>query len=303
MVANKKISLKQVGIILKPKSVTRYTSLLPNLAKWLNKRKIKVAFLSQEKERINKIFRGKTDSIKFLSLSEMHSQNSLNVTLGGDGTLLGFGRHSTGSSAPVLGVNMGNLGFITEYPRSEFFDALELIMKGSVSIIKVPLFKAIVRSQGKKVFEGRFLNDAVVNKNDISRMFTLNVECEEQNIYQLSGDGLIIGSPVGSTAYNLAAGGPIVHPSVNALTLTPICPHALNHRPLVLSDKSKLTVKIPNHSDSIQLTLDGQEFFEVESRNEIEIVKCRTQHLKLIQNSDVNYFQTLKDKFTHGRRN
>lgn len=301
--ASKKIPLKQVGIILKPKSVTLYTSLLPNLSTWFKKRKINISFSTKEKERVSKIFKGKIDHIQFLEEQEMHTQNSLNVTLGGDGTLLGFGRLSTNKSAPVLGVNMGTLGFITEYPKSEFFDALELIIKSPVEIVKVPLFKAVVKRQNRKIFEGRFLNDAVINKNDISRMFTLNVECEDQNIYQLSGDGLIIGSPIGSTAYTLAAGGPIIHPAVQALSLTPICPHALNHRPLVINDRSKLIIKIPNYSNSIQLTLDGQEFCEVATRSEIEITKCRSQYLKLVKNPEVNYFQTLKDKFTHGRRN
>jgi NAD+ kinase len=298
-----KINPKQIGVILKPKTVTEYASLLPNLESWLKKRKIKLSFIESEADRIHKIFNGKVSQINFLSDKEMQLENSLNVTLGGDGTLLGFGRHSLAKSAPILGINMGNLGFITEYPKSEFFEALDIVIKNPVEIIKVPLFKASVSLKGKSIFENCFLNDAVINKNDISRMFSLKVECDGQHVYQISGDGLIIGSPIGSTAYTLAAGGPIIHPSVNALCLTPICPHALNHRPLVINDKSHLQIKIPSGTQSIQLTLDGQEFFEVPNRGEIEISKCKSKYLKLIKNPDLQYFQTLKDKFTHGRRN
>ena len=298
----KKLAIKNVGIILKPKAVTDYTSVLPNLVSWLKRRKISISFLENEEQRISKLLKGKTSSYSFLNPRDMHLNNDLNITLGGDGTLLGFGRLSIKGSAPILGVNMGNLGFITEYSKSEFFDAIEAAIKGPVTIAKIPLFKAIVTLKGEEVFKGFFLNDAVINKNDISRMFELAVECEGEHIYQLSGDGLIVGSPIGSTAYSLAAGGAIIHPDVNALSLTPICPHALTHRPLVISDKSELKIKVPNIVASIQLTLDGQEFYSLPNRGEITITKCRTSYLNLIKNPERHYFQTLKEKFTLGRR-
>jgi NAD+ kinase len=293
---------KQVGVILKPKTVTEYSSLLPNLALWLKRRKISLSFPIKEKERIDKIFKNKTSSFIFLDEADMHLKNDLNITLGGDGTLLGFGRLSIKGSAPILGVNMGNLGFITEYSKSEFFESLESTLKDGFIIEKVPLFKSKVIKDGNVIFQSCFLNDAVISKNDISRMFKVGVECEDVNIYQLSGDGLIIGSPIGSTAYNLAAGGPIIHPSVNAISLTPICPHGLNHRPIVVSDKSNLKIKIPNKSESIQLTLDGQEFYNLPSRSEVIISKSTGRYLTLVANQERKYFQTLKDKFTHGRR-
>lgn len=293
---------KQVGVILKPKTVTEYSSLLPNLALWLKKRKITLSFALKEKERIDKIFKNKTKSFIFLDEKEMHVINDLNITLGGDGTLLGFGRLSAKGSAPILGVNMGNLGFITEYSKSEFFESLDSTLKEGFVTERIPLFKAKVVKADNTLFEGCFLNDAVISKNDISRMFKIGVECEGVNIYQLSGDGLIIGSPIGSTAYNLAAGGPIIHPGVNAISLTPICPHGLNHRPIVVSDKSVLKIKVPNKSDSIQLTLDGQDFFNLPSRSEVIISKSSGRFLTLVANQERKYFQTLKDKFTHGRR-
>ncbi len=293
---------KQIGVILKPKAVTEYSSLLPNLALWLKRRKISLSFPIKEKERIDKIFKNKTSPFIFLEEKEMHLANDLNITLGGDGTLLGFGRLSNKGSAPILGVNMGNLGFITEFSKAEFFESLETVLKEGFVVEKVPLFKAKVVKDETSIFQSYFLNDAVISKNDISRMFKIGVECEDVNIYQLSGDGLIIGSPIGSTAYNLAAGGPIIHPSVNALSLTPICPHGLNHRPIVVNDKSILKIKVPSKSDSIQLTLDGQEYFNLPSRSDVVISKSSMRYLSLVANQERKYFQTLKDKFTHGSR-
>jgi len=295
-------SIKQVGVVLKPKTVTEYSSLLPNLALWLKKRKIVLSFAEREQERVSKIFKNKTSTFLFLEEKKMHLENDLNITLGGDGTLLGFARLSTKSSSPILGINMGNLGFITEFPKAEFFEALDQVIKKGADTVKLPLYKTEIIKAKKSLFTGYFLNDAVISKNDISRMFTIGVECDGTNIFNISGDGLIFGSPIGSTAYNLAAGGPIIHPNVGAISLTPICAHGLNHRPLVISDKSKLIAKIPSGSNALKLTLDGQEFYDLTSRSEVLITKSSTRSVTLIQNPDRSYFQTLKDKFTHGRR-
>ncbi len=297
-----KLNIQNVGVLLKPHHVTEYTSVLPNLYSWLKRRKITLHFNIVDQERIEKIFSNKVKGINFLSIKELHNEMDLNISLGGDGTLLGFGRLADRNSAPVLGVNMGNLGFITEYPKSEFFEGLASIIGHKCNYHKIPLFKVQVHKGQKKIFESHFLNDLVINKNDISRMFSLSVENKEEHIYNLSGDGLIISSPIGSTAYSLAAGGPIINPEVSALVLTPICPHSLTHRPIVINDKQLISVKIPSKSEAVMITLDGQEMFEVSSRCCISVIKSHTRHLKLVDNPQRTYFQTLKEKFTHGRR-
>lgn len=297
-----KLNIQNVGVLLKPHHVTEYTSVLPNLHSWLKRRKINLHFNEIDKERIEKIFGPKSKGINFLSVKELHNTMDINISLGGDGTLLGFGRVADRKSAPVLGVNMGNLGFITEYPKSEFFEGLAMIINNKFEFHKVPLFKVQVHKGKEKLFESHFLNDLVINKNDISRMFSLSVENKEEHIYNLSGDGLIVSSPIGSTAYSLAAGGPIINPEVSALVLTPICPHSLTHRPIVINDKQMINVKIPSRSEAVMITLDGQEMFEVSSRCHISIIKSSSRFLKLIDNPQRTYFQTLKEKFTHGRR-
>lgn len=297
-----KINPKTVSIVIKPKVLAAFSSILPNLCSWLHRRKISVNFLDSEEKRLNSIFKTLPKYISLVDMKEIHASDLI-ISLGGDGTLIGVSRLCTKNSPPVLGVNMGRLGFITEFSRAELFDQLEIILKKNVEISKVHLYKTTVIRKDKKNFQGFFLNDAVVSKHEISRMFALAIESNNEHLFDISGDGLIISSPIGSTAYSLAAGGPIIHPFVNGITLTPICPHSLTHRPLIVPDNLGIDVRIPPSTDNINLTLDGQVFFNVESRDIIKIQKSKTRYMKLINNPDRTYFQTLKDKFTHGRRN
>lgn len=297
-----KLNIKSAGILLKPYNITAYNSVLPNLCSWLRKRKINITFSIEDEARVRKILQNNCKNISFLTLRQLHKNNDINITLGGDGTLLGFARLSDRNSAPIFGVNMGNLGFITEYPKAEFFEGLSPLLSGKSEINKIPLYRVQIHEGNKKTHETYFLNDLVIGKNDISRMFSLSVENDEEHIYNLSGDGLVVSSPIGSTAYSLAAGGPIIHPSVNALVLTPICPHSLTHRPIVVSDKETIKIKIPAGSESVMVTFDGQEMKGLSSRSVVTITKSSTRYVKMIANPQRTYFDTLKEKFTHGRR-
>ena len=294
--------LKNITIVLKPKVTAEFESILPNLAMWLHRRKKLVTFLTKEKERLNIIFKGNLNNLNFVEEKELHKETDLIITMGGDGTLIGVSRNVKKNSPPIFGVNMGNLGFITEFSKVEFFDQLENTIKGNYKLTSLPLYQVEVIKNNEVTFKGPFLNDLVINNNLVSKMLTLTVESEGEHIYNLSGDGLIISSPIGSTAYSLAAGGPIISPSVNAITLTPICAHSLTHRPLVIPDNSSVTVKATKPNEVIKLTLDGQEDVVVSSQEKIKISKRKTLHVKLIKNPDRTYFRTLKEKFTHGMR-
>ena len=296
--------LKNISIILKPKINTEYETILPNLASWLIKRKRSVCFLHHERPRINTIFKGDIKNLTFIAESELHTHSDLIITLGGDGTLIGVCRNVSKNSPPVFGVNMGHLGFITEFSKAEFFDQLESTLTGNFELTELSLFQVEVshKREDKPFFKSYFLNDAVVNNNQVSRMLKLSVESMGEHIYNLAGDGLIISSPIGSTAYSLAAGGPIIHPLVNAITLTPICAHSLTHRPLVIPDNSQIIVKAARPDDLLKLTLDGQEAIVVEATDFIKITKRKSVMAKLIKNPERTYFRTLKEKFTHGAR-
>ncbi|ATH06462.1 hypothetical protein BIY24_00445 [Halobacteriovorax marinus] len=294
-------TIKNIGILLKPRNVTEFSTTIPNLTEWLIRRKKHVSFLEKEEGRVLNIFKKLPKSVSFISEDEINKLDLI-ITLGGDGTIIGVSRKCTKSSPPIFGVNMGRLGFITEFSKIEYFDELANTLKGNFNIAKLPLYKVSVSKRGKEIFKGNFINDVVINKNNISRMFTLSVECDSELIFNVSGDGLIISSPVGSTAYSLAAGGPITHPDVNALLLTPICPHSLNHRPLVIPDNKEIEVKFPVKESHLSLTLDGQEAVDIEKGCIVKISKMKNSYAKIIKNNDRTYFQTLKEKLTHGQR-
>ena len=296
--------LKNITIILKPLAKSDLESILPNLASWLLKRKKNVLFLEKEKDRIQKIFKNDIRNLNFISENELHSLSDLIITMGGDGTLIGVCRNIKKTSPPVFGVNMGHLGFITEFSKGEFFDQLELTLRGDFKLTQLCLYQVEVFSKNKEKpsFKGYFLNDVVINNTQISRMLTLSVESEGEHIYNLAGDGLIISSPIGSTAYSLAAGGPIIHPNVNAITLTPICAHSLTHRPLVIPDSSNVVIKAAKPDEAIKLTLDGQQQVSLGPNDIIKVSKKKTKIVRLVKNPNRTYYRTLKDKFTHGAR-
>jgi len=162
--------IKKIGIVLKPKVVHDLMTMLPNLYEWLKRRKIEISLYESEADRISKIFKNNKPKINLLSKQVLLSESDLIITLGGDGTLIGVCRNKFSKSTPIFGINMGNLGFITEFSKHDFYDDLELVLKGKFKLNKVPLFKAEIFEGTKKINEAIFINDAVISKNGISMM-------------------------------------------------------------------------------------------------------------------------------------
>lgn len=294
-------NIQKVGIALKPQALNEFYGLLPNLCQWLSRRKIEIFFRDIDQDRVQKIFQKKELKATFLKDNKFFSTNELIISLGGDGTMIGVCRRNT-SRIPVLGINLGRLGFITPYNKTEFFDHLSNIINGKFSSIRQPLYHVSVQRKTKTVFQEYFFNDAVLAKNEIARMVHLRVEADDSHVYNLAADGIIVSSTTGSTAYSLAAGGPIVHPEVEALILSPICPHSLNHRPLVLPVESKLVFKMLPAYQSMSLTLDGQIAFPLEENDIVYINHKKAKRVPLIKNTERDFYETLREKFTHGRR-
>lgn len=298
---------KRITVILRPKDSPEINITVPKLVEWLLKKRRLVQFLSREKTRVVKMLKNSTGgggrgrNIKFISDNDLYQETDLIITLGGDGTLINVCRNTLIHSPPILGVNLGHLGFITEFTKEDFFRHLDECLKNKNEIIRCHLFKVRIVNEGRVRFNEYFVNDAVFTKNRISRMFSLSLESDGYHVYNLTGDGLIISSPLGSTAYSLAAGGPIVHPGVKSVILTPICPHRLTHRPLVIPDHEKLVVRPVSQSEGVILTLDGQSAIPINEKDVITVSKEKRKIVNLIRNPQRSYFATLKEKFFHGR--
>jgi NAD+ kinase len=223
------------------------------------------------------------------------------LSLGGDGTLIGVCR-KINTKIPVLGINLGRLGFITEFNKNEYFDRLEGILDGEFEVTEKPLINVSVLKNNQKIFSDHFFNDAVLAKNDIARMIYLRAELEKEHIYNLAGDGIIISTPMGSTAYSMAAGGPIVHPEVKSLIITPICPHSLIHRPFVIPDNAPMTLKILPPYHVVTLTLDGQVAVNIDEKDVVVINQEKMKKVLLIKNPDRFYFETIREKFVVSKK-
>lgn len=288
--------LKKIGLILKPSHIDDLNNFISNLIRWLSKRNREVYILIKEDQRLSKLTNSVRSKVIFTDPKVFFNQLDLIISLGGDGTLLGLSRKIS-SKIPIFGLNLGHLGFITQFQKGEFYEKLNVLFAGHYKVEKKQLYKLSVN--GKNSY---FINDAVFSKNQIARMFNLSLEVNSEFIYNLSGDGLIVSSTVGSTAYSLAAGGPLVHPDVKALILTPICPHSLTHRPIVIPDNVEVSISVTDdHSDAI-ITLDGQVAVKFEKGSRATISKMKSKTIQLITNDDITYFDTLKEKLIHGRQ-
>jgi NAD+ kinase len=226
------------------------------------------------------------------------------LVLGGDGTLLGMADRicEAGLSIPILGVNFGSLGFLTEVTLPELYPALEAAVTGRAGVEeRLMLQSATTRRTGPRV-TNIALNDVVVTKTARSRLIDLSVWVGDEFLTRVKGDGLIIATPTGSTAYNLAAGGPIVEPSVSALLITPIAPHTLTNRPIVIPSSSSIRVQpLIEDRDELYVTFDGQAGYQLQSGDEI-VVSAADTPLRLIRPSTRSHFEVLREKLKWGER-
>jgi NAD+ kinase len=225
------------------------------------------------------------------------------VVLGGDGTFLSIARLMREKSVPVLGVNMGQLGFLTEIKRAEAHAVLKSIVDGeSPPINERRLLEVTLKRKNRVIFSGPVVNDAVISKGAIARIIGLEVAVGNKWAHNVRADGLIISTPTGSTAYSLAAGGPILEPGLPGLILTPICPHSLTQRPLVLSDRAEVQIRLHDRPGHVLLTLDGQDAISLNENDLITVRRFKKHPLKLISSPTRDYFSLLREKLKFGMR-
>ncbi len=220
------------------------------------------------------------------------------VTLGGDGTLLSVARHPA-PEVPVLGIDIGTLGFLTACPPDEHAPVLEAALNGRAVVERRRLLSVTVSDGGRPSRRYRVVNDAVLSRSALARIATIRVAADGTAVSRYRGDGLIVSTPTGSTGYNLSAGGPILEPMMPAIVLAPICPHTLSLRPLVLPDTVRLELAVEDDPTDVYLTLDGQEGFAVGSGTRILIARA-PETVLLVRASAGSFFDVLSGKLSFG---
>jgi NAD+ kinase len=284
--------VRTVGIISKP-GVAAGASLVPKLAAWLRERRMEVRCDHQTAAYLP----GQPGMVR----DTVPEGCDLMIVLGGDGTLLSAARAIGHREIPLFPVNLGGLGFLTAITIDETFTELERALRGEVRIAKRKLLHTEVVRGGQVVAAYDALNDAVLTKAEIARMIDLQAYVDSQFVADYKADGLIICTPTGSTAYSLAAGGPIIFPSVSAICLTPICPHMLTHRPVLVPETSMVRVVSHSPDRSVFLTIDGQTGNPMQ-QNDTIVVCSAPFALNLIRPPRAMFFDVLRQKLKWGER-
>lgn len=282
---------RNIGIISRPRR-SNLVEVVPPLLKWFEDRGIQVAYDQETASSLPESSQGR-------NREQVAAASDLLLVLGGDGTLLAAARVAAPRSIPILPINMGSLGFLTSFMLEELYPALEDILAGRLTISERVMLHAELHRGGKTFDKQSVLNEVVINKGALARMIELELSIDQDFVCRYRADGLIVASPTGSTAYSLSAGGPIVHPSVESFIITPICPHTLSDRPVVVGDTSVIEVKLSAGTESVFLTLDGQKGIPLQATDRVRISRAQ-QLLKLIQTPNKSYFEILRSKLKWG---
>lgn len=262
------------------------------LAEWLSEKKLDV-FLDSMKSN------GTADVCVEVPSMIPKNVNSV-VVLGGDGTLLGAARKIGKYGMPILGVNLGSLGFLTEIPLKRLYPAMDMLLKGELEVESRLMLETSVLREGQDMGCFLVLNDVVINKGALARILNLDVRINTQFLTTFRADGLIVSTPTGSTAYNLSAGGPILYPTLSNLILTPICPFTLTNRPIILPDSDTVHISMQKESEGkVTLTFDGQVGFDLVHGDKVTIRKSEKK-INLIKSPDQTYFEILRAKLMWG---
>ncbi|MFZ6820437.1 NAD kinase [Undibacterium sp. Ji22W] len=229
-----------------------------------------------------------------LSVTDIGRTADVAIVLGGDGTMLGIARQLAPYDVPLIGINQGRLGFITDIPRDQMIPSVTKILDGNHIAEQRCMLEAIVVREGEQIFSGVAFNDIVLSRGAGSGMIELRVEVDQHFMYNQRSDGLIVSTPTGSTAYALSAGGPLLHPSLGGIAMVPIAPHALSNRPIVLPETSVISVEIVAGRDA-SVNFDMQSFANLNHKDKI-IISRSTHHITFLHPEGWNYYHTLREK-------
>jgi NAD+ kinase len=284
-------ALKKIGIISRPRRVD-VSAIVPPLVKWLEAKSLSAYYDQETAASLGTEALGKTRA-------ELAADSDLLLVLGGDGTLLAAAREAAPRNIPILPVNLGSLGFLTSFTLQEMYPALEETLAGRLAASERAMLHAALIRDGKTLDDQLVLNEVVINKGALARMIEVKLSIDQEFVCRYRADGLIVATPTGSTAYSLSAGGPIVHPNVESIIVTPICPHTLSDRPLVVGDKCCVEMNLVGPADSVYLTLDGQKGVQMQSDDRVKIFRAQ-ERLRLIQPKRKSYYEILRSKLKWG---
>ena len=289
--------IRRVGIWMNPQKA-RARPLALTLANWLEGRGHEVAVPPWVSDLVG-------PRVQIATPDVLGERVGLLVVLGGDGTLLGAARQTSAAAPPLLGVNLGHLGFLTEVEEAELFTALPGILDGEYSLDERMMLECEVHGAGRPVERWRALNDVVLTKGPFARLLRLRVGVDDREVVSYPGDGIIISTPTGSTAYSLSAGGPVLHPHVDGILVSPICPHTLYSRPLLLSAGERLVLRTdsdqgPTRVD-VALTVDAQEGRALVPGEWVEVA-ASPQRARLVRRPGWNFYAVLRRKLAEDDR-
>lgn len=282
--------MNTIGILTKPK-FPDVKPLLKDLVSWLRERQKQVVLDS--------------NTAALIGESTAHQKTrvattaDLLIVLGGDGTMLNAARLVEERCVPILGVNLGGLGFLTEVSVDHLYPALERVFAGDYHVDERLMLRARIDRHGEQVAQATVLNDVVISKGTLGRMIEVQIAVNGQFVTRMRGDGLIVSTPTGSTAYSMSAGGPIIHPATQALLLTPICPHTLTHRPLLIPSDVTLEVALIGRDEGAMTTFDGQVGVAM-TQGDTVAMGVSDHRTQLIRFPERTYFDVLRMKLKWG---
>jgi NAD+ kinase len=286
------MSKKAVAILSKP-SKPELSEIIPGLTQWLAKRDYEVIYDKQTAQYV--------DGSRGVERSQLASkQLEFAIVLGGDGTLLSAARALAPSNVPIVAVNLGSLGFLTEVPLDEMYSTLEKVLACRCPVDERTMLACDLIRDGEVLHSYTALNDVVVNKSAIARLVGFELGIDGGNMFGYKADGVIVATPTGSTAYSLAAGGPVLMPTVAAFQVTPVSPHSLTHRPVVVPETAAISITVRSNGEAAFLTIDGQVGQPLKDGDRV-LCRKASHAVKLLQMQQ-SFFQVLREKLKWGER-